>query len=140
VDSRAVGKRDGEPRGFFEGELEQLIAKAIFEFSLGRTSTIGGASEEAQIAHLIEKGVLPEEDYISPDVPQGLEYLWEGFKELTATRQSGMAGMEALQYFEIDAFLRLTDRIWSPHDVRAIVKMDMEVRVAIQEKAKKGKK
>jgi len=47
--------------------------------------------------------------------------------------------MEAFQYLEIDAFLRLTDRFWSPHDVKAIVKMDLEVRLAVREQAKKGK-
>jgi len=103
---------------------------------LGRTTTVGGATQAAQIAHLVEKGVLPEEDLLGPEVPLGFEYLWEGFKELTSTRQSGMAGMEALQYLEIDAFLRLTDRIWSPNDVRAIIRMDLEVRIAVREQSK----
>jgi len=105
---------------------------------LGRTpDTIGGATQEAQIAHLVAKGILPEEDLISPEVPPGLEYLWTGFKELQATRQSSMSGMEAFQYLEIDAFLRLTDRFWSPHDVKAIVQMDLEVRLAVREQSKK---
>ena len=78
-------------------------------------------------------GRRKEEDLIGPPVPEELEYLWVWHAELTRTREMGTYGPKALSYAEIDAFARLTDRNVEPHEVDALLQLDLASRVLTPE-------
>lgn len=63
-----------------------------------------------------------------PPVPEGLAYLWDWFWELDAGRAEGFTGPAAFSYQELDAWARLTGRQPSPHEVQALMSIDLAVR------------
>lgn len=63
-----------------------------------------------------------------PEIPRELAYLWEWFMELERTRTVTEAGLEAIGYAEILAWATLTDRVIRPHEVEALVILDLATR------------
>lgn len=80
------------------------------------------------MAHLVRRGRLEPERLHGPPFPAGLEVLWTWFNELRATRSVGMGGLEPLTYREVDAWARLTDRRPKPHEVQALMRLDLATR------------
>ena len=63
-----------------------------------------------------------------PEIPAELEYLWLWFGELEMTRRYTQTGPEALGYTEIAAWASLTNRHPMPHEVEALVMLDITTR------------
>jgi hypothetical protein len=61
---------------------------------------------------------------ISPEFPVELEYLWDYFLELSATRPQGYSGPLSITYQEIAAWKDLTGKIVTPMDVEVIKRLD----------------
>jgi hypothetical protein len=70
-----------------------------------------------------QSGVVPPELRDCPEPPRDLQYLFDWFSELSATRSSGF-GLSALSYVDIDAWARLTRRVLRPWEVRALRDLD----------------
>lgn len=88
----------------------------------------GQGTEGPHVAHLVSKGRLEPEKLEGPPFPVGLELLWQWFNELRVTRSVGVGGIEPLTYSEIDAWARLTDRKLRPHEVTALMTLDLATR------------
>lgn len=73
-------------------------------------------------------------------MPEGVEYLWLWFLELERTRQVSQAGIGALTYSEIGAWAALTDRRPRPHEVDALLALDLVARVQAMPAAPEAKK
>ena len=69
-------------------------------------------------------GLEAREQLRGPEMPQALEYLWEWFLELNASRSVGMHGLAAITYQDIDAWARLTGREPDPLEVQALMQLD----------------
>lgn len=66
-----------------------------------------------------------------PAVPDGGTYLWNWFGALQRTRQMSQHGIQAITYAEIAAWAALTD-VWPlPHEVDALIDLDVAVRRAV---------
>lgn len=63
-----------------------------------------------------------------PDVPYALLYLWEYFAELDMARGEGFNGAAPLTYATIDAWSRLLDHKVQPHEVQALLSLDLAFR------------
>lgn len=64
-------------------------------------------------------------------MPDAGEHLWVWFNELQRTRQMTQAGLQALTYGEIMAWSMLTDRQVLPHEVTALLDLDLTFRAAM---------
>lgn len=58
-----------------------------------------------------------------PKLPPDLRYLWTAFSQLHRTRQAGM-GINAITFFEIEAWSRLYGMRLDPWEVDAIRALD----------------
>lgn len=59
-----------------------------------------------------------------PEIPAALAHLWEWFIELSAVRSGNGAGPNPIAFSEVEAWARLTGRLLTPRDVRAIAMLD----------------
>lgn len=66
-------------------------------------------------------------------MPPAAVYLWRWFCELERTRQVGQHGVQAMTYLEIAAWARLTGREPLPHEVDALLALDVAVRLVMLE-------
>jgi hypothetical protein len=63
-----------------------------------------------------------------PEMPEEVAYLWDYLLELDRARRYGFNGPEGLTYVDLDAWCRLTDRVLEPHEVEALMMLDMALR------------
>lgn len=68
--------------------------------------------------------------YDGPGLPDTLSYLWAWFMELDATRQYTQIGMSALSFTDVRNWADLTQRKPRPHEVDALMRLDILVRAA----------
>lgn len=68
-----------------------------------------------------------------PEVSRPVAYLWGWYMELARTAQVTQAGVQPIGYGEIDAWARLTGRSPMPHEVEALLQLDMALRVPIKD-------
>lgn len=78
-------------------------------------------------------GRKPQSELDGPPIPPAALYLWRWFCELERTRQLGEHGVQAMTYTEIAAWARLTERTPYPHEVDALLALDVAVRLAMQD-------
>lgn len=63
-----------------------------------------------------------------PDVSPAVAYLWQWHMELERVRDVSQAGLRPITYSEIKAWAELTDRHVLPHEVEALVLLDLAER------------
>lgn len=63
-----------------------------------------------------------------PEFPEVLRYLWEWFTELERARSVGPHGVNPMSYQDIDAWARLLRRPVLPHEVSALMRLDLVMR------------
>ena len=71
---------------------------------------------------------MPQSALDGPEIPEGVAYLWAWFMELELVREVSEVGLSPIGYTEIDAWARLTRRTLWPHEVRALVALDLAMR------------
>lgn len=62
-----------------------------------------------------------------PPIPAALAHIWDWFCELSASRTGNGGGANPIAFTEIEAWARLTGRLLTPRDVRAIGLLDGEL-------------
>lgn len=71
-----------------------------------------------------------------PPIPEDMEYLWEWFIELDASRGNNGFGISSLTYTEILAWATLTGRRPAPWEIAVIHRLDsVRIRVANEKAA-----
>ena len=73
-------------------------------------------------------GRKPPEALTGPEIPDEVAYLWQWFCELDLARRYGKLGPDPISYSEIGAWAALTDRQPLPHEVEALVMIDLAMR------------
>ena len=66
-----------------------------------------------------------------------MAYLWGWFVELECGRKYGRWGPDPISYTEIAAWALLTDRHPLPHEVEALVTLDVVTRGVLAEQARR---
>jgi len=66
----------------------------------------------------------------APECPLVLLYLWGWFVQLSAGRASGPMGSSGISFQDVDAWARLMDHQPKPHEVNALMMMDVTFRNA----------
>lgn len=74
-------------------------------------------------------GRKPSSVLEGPEVSRPVAYLWGWYMELARVAHVNQAGPQPIGYTEIDAWARLTARNPLPHEVEALVRLDMALRV-----------
>lgn len=91
-----------------------------------------------------ELGLVEDEADDAPEVPEGGEYLWIWFQELSAGRGNNGFGPTAISWADIEAWARLTAIELTPCETLTLRSMDaafLSAHAAEAEKRnKKGKK
>ena len=72
-----------------------------------------------------QTGKTPKELADLPEQPEGTEFVWQMFNELSMTRGVGLAGALPITYGEIDAYQRVTGLTLQPFELQAIRELDM---------------
>lgn len=118
---------DGGPRCFYEEELGALLEFAEHQRVLAQVDK-DGIPWRDHLTKLVDLGRKPDSDLIGPDLPNTVGYLWAWFAELASCRSVGMAGINPINFVDIDAWSRLTGRNVQPYEVRALLDLDRVMR------------
>jgi hypothetical protein len=86
----------------------------------------------------VRAGRKPPEALAGPEIPEPVAYLWEWFAELNAARRWSQVGPEPIGYAELAAWAALTDRHPLPHEVEALMTLDLVTRSVSAEGRKDG--
>lgn len=73
---------------------------------------------------------IGEDALTGPAMPESMEYLWRWYTELAQGKSEGMLGVGPLTWVDIDAWARHMQRSPEPHEVEALFRIDLTVRVA----------
>jgi hypothetical protein len=85
-----------------------------------------GAAVGAHLAAAARRGHAGAAELLEgPEIPEALADLAEWSRELARQRQYHMSGPQPLTYQEVEAWARLTDRQPAPHEVRALMLLDL---------------
>jgi hypothetical protein len=87
-----------------------------------------GNAQREHIRGLVRMGKATDDHrrlLAGPLFPESLAYLWEWHLELARARTVGMNGPDPLTYQAIDAWARLTGREPWPHEVAALLSLDL---------------
>lgn len=83
------------------------------------------------LAALVERGKRSRAELDGPPIPPEGEYLWRWYCELERTRQMAAHAVQAMTYTEIAAWAALTDCWPLPHEVDALLTLDLATRAAL---------
>jgi hypothetical protein len=106
------------------------MAYAAHEATMRKPDERGFAQRD-HLRGLVRRGMATEAQrrlLAGPPFPDLLAYLWDWFMELDRARTIGMNGPDLLTYQVIDAWARLTGREPWPHEVAALISLDLVTR------------
>lgn len=87
-----------------------------------------GSPLRDHVAQAVSMGRRDPSELDGPGMPDSMRHLWGWFQELAMVRSVGMNGANPINFGDIDAWARLTDREVLPHEVRALMRIDFETR------------
>lgn len=109
-----------------------LVAYVAHEARTHRPAS-DGASTRAHLEAAAAKGNVDAMKALhGPAFPDAVAYLYRWFGELSASRPEGMAGIAPLTYAQIESWSRLTGQCPEPHEVSALLEIDLAYRVAMR--------
>ena len=111
------------PRKFHQGLIAVLLAFAEGEFTLGQRQSDGATLRQHLEIVCRQTGKIPEE-YVFPDCPEQLAYLWQLFLQLSRTRGNTGYGLLPLSLVEIEAWTRLMCCPILPWELQAMLLLD----------------
>lgn len=89
----------------------------------------GKVSTRTALQAAARRGVASARTLLAdPPFPESLDYLWGWWLELERSRTYGMHGPDPLTYQQIDAWARLTEQRPAPHEVAALLALDLVAR------------
>lgn|GEM_PF-1180188 len=80
----------------------------------------GQSLREHLLTHYRRTGVLPAMLANAPELPEGMEVLWNDFLALHGSRGHTMSGPARITFSDIDAYQRVTGASLQPWEINAI--------------------
>ncbi|WP_211440921.1 phage tail assembly chaperone [Collimonas humicola] len=121
--ARAGGSGNRKSGKFHQGLIADLLAFAKGEFTLDERQSDGATLRQHIAIVAKQSGKIPEE-YVFPDCPEQLRYLWQLFIDFCESRCNTGYGILPLQYAEIEAWSRLMRCPLTPWEVSVIKRID----------------
>lgn len=87
-----------------------------------------GTAYREHLENAVRNGRKPQSVLDGPALPREVAYLWEWFGELECTRSANEVGLMPITYSEILAWSKLMDRNVRPHEVEALLMLDVTMR------------
>jgi hypothetical protein len=116
---------DGGSCGFYEEQLERLIAYLRFQAKLAKTGEDGVSQRDHWEAAAKRGSAAAIAALKAPPFPEDLRQLWGCFQTLSGMRSMGMAGPARISALDIYAANALFGWHLVPVEVEAITRLDI---------------
>ena len=113
------------PSKFHEGLIDDLIEFARSEFELDQPDEQGVSKRATLLDVERQTGETPKALLEARQQPEGTEFVWQVFNELSMTRGIGMAGAQPITYLELDAYQRVSGLTLTAFELQAIRELDI---------------
>ena len=101
-----------------------MVEHATAQFELDVRLKDGCTKREHLASAWRQTGIMPDELKAVPKLPLSIHYLWATFLELHRRRKSNGFGPVPLQYLDVEAWGRLTNRKLDVWELQAILGVD----------------